>query len=222
MANILVVEDDDLIAELIVRSLSNDGHDIKVSGDGDAGYRLARNGNFDLFILDIMLPNKSGLDICKELRNNDISTPILFLSARDSESSIVQGLDIGADDYLTKPFGYKELVARVSTLLRRKPITDLPELIVGNIELSPQSYTARVSGKEVGLRKKEFELLKYLIQRKNSVVAKEELMRVVWGVDISNSSNRLEACMKNLRKALGDEGRKSIQTVRNIGYKVVD
>jgi len=221
MANVLVAEDDDLIAELVNRSLSGDNHKVDIYSDGEKGFQAALAGNYELAVLDIMLPNKSGLEICRDLRSKDKSIAILFLTARHSEEARVQGLEMGADDYLVKPFSYKELNARVNALLRRPRQSRVPVLEVGRLKLDRNSNCAYYKNSELTLRKKEFQLLEQLMLRPGEIITKSELLKSVWGVAPKNSSNRLEACMKNLRKALAEFGIDTkITTVRNMGYRL--
>jgi len=221
---ILIVEDDDLIAELVVRVLSRQDYSVDVASDGTVGYRMACDNSYDLLILDIMLPNKNGLEICRDIRSKNDKTPILFLSARNSETSKVQGLDMGADDYLVKPFGYKELIARTNALLRRPLQSYSSSLKIGDLELNSNGSSVTYNGHDLMLRKKEFELLQYLMQRPDKIISKKELLNNIWGVSPDTSSNRLEACMKNLRKAFDgiacNESNFEIQTVRNMGYRI--
>lgn len=221
MAKVLVVEDDDLIGELINKSLTRSDYEVTLLSDGQKGFEAAVSDVFDVLVLDIVLPNMTGLEICKALRDNEISTPVIFISSLNTEDEKVAGLEAGADDYLTKPFGYKELNARVKALTRRPAMTKSKELKVGDIILNATTKIVTKNEKEVDLRKKEYDLLKYLMQHAGQIVTKREILRDIWDISPENSSNRLEACMKNLRKALKDEGEHSnIITIRNMGYKI--
>lgn len=217
--NILIVEDDELTAEFVKKVFSSNGHSVSVSSDGISGLKKAKQSRYDAIILDISLPGVSGLDICSELRSEGVTTPILILSSYSDEDTRVEGLDRGADDYLCKPFGYKELLARVRTITRRPSRVLQSSLKVGEIELNQNSRTVCISGKSIPLRPKEFDLLLHLMQNPDIALPKHELLRRVWHVHTTSASNRLEVYIRHLRSKLGVHA-KHIQTVRGIGYKI--
>lgn len=224
MVKILVVEDDDLITEFLKRSLQIDNHKVDFASDGLDGYNMALKNRYGVIILDVMLPMKNGLDVCRDLRENSINTPIIFLSARNSESARVQGLDAGADDYLVKPFSYKELNARIRAVNRRPSPNLQSKITVGNLVLDSNRHEVHSSGELINLRPKEFELLEYMMRRPRQLIPKQELLKEVWGVVPTNASNRLEVCMRNLRQKIDIVNLNNdsyIQTIRNKGYRFI-
>jgi len=220
---ILVVEDNKKLAESLKQGLSQEGYAVDVIDEGPAAERriLINRDEYDLVILDRMLPGKDGVSICKFWRENDIIVPVLMLTALDTTDDKVDGLDAGADDYLAKPFAFKELLARIHALLRR-PKQSFPDVInLGDISINTTSRVVTYKGKPVSLTLKEFMVLEYLIRNVGKVVTRDELYSHAWDFADSSFSNTVDVHIKNLRKKIYDNG-KLIQTVRGVGYKMGD
>ena len=216
---ILVVEDDRKVASFLKKGLQEESYTVDVAYDGEDGLALAMANQYDLIILDIMLPEKDGIQVLRELRTSSISTPILMLTARDSVEDKVQGLDWGADDYLTKPFAFAELLARVRAILRRgKP--DLPvQLTAADLILDPVTRKVQRSGKEIELTSKEYALLEYFLKNKGQVLTRSLISEHVWGYQFDTGTNIVSVYVNYLRSKI-DSGfdRKLIHTVRGVGY----
>lgn len=221
---ILLVEDDQKLRKIISSFLEKEQYVVESAANLQAANdKLAQAEQFDLLILDLILPDGSGIDLCRQLRANKLHTPILMLSTRSATVDKISGLDAGADDYMPKPFSPKELSARIRALLRR-PHQALGEVIeCGDIKMNMLSRTVKTNDREVRLMPKEYSLLEYLIRHKNQAVRKEELLRNVWGVYSNSSSNRLEVYIRYLREKLhGVAQQASIKTVRGTGYMIAD
>lgn len=216
---ILVVEDERRIASFIQRGLSEQGHAVDVAYDGEEGLYLAEIHEYDLLLLDILLPKRSGFEVCEELRRRDNSTPILMLTARGALSDKVRGLDSGADDYLVKPFAFEELLARIRALSRR-PRNILPDVLrVGDLEISRSRQTARRAGMEISLTAKEFSLLEYLMQHPNQIVTRTAISEHVWDQHFDSMTNIIDVYVKRLRDKLDRGfGAKLLHTRRGRGY----
>ena len=209
------------MAELLRKGLTEEGHTATSALDGAAGLELARNYEFDVIILDIMLPRLSGYDLVKRLRTEKVRTPVLVLTARDSVPDIVRGLDLGADDYMTKPFSFHELVARLRAVKRRVVAADDMRLRVGDLEVDPASREVRRAEQRISLTRTEYNLLERLIYRPGQVVSRRALIESVWGFDREIEENTLDAFMHLLRTKVDRAGRpKLIHTVRGIGYMI--
>ncbi len=227
-ARILVVEDEAGLADSVRYALESEGFDVTVADSGLSGLEAARTSGPDLVILDLMLPKMSGLDVCRQIRSfSDV--PIIMLTAKDSEADKVTGLELGADDYMTKPFSMRELIARVRAHLRRSArsgvLAETNEVLRGgSIELDIDAHEARVNGEEVKLRPKEFELLESLMRRKNRLAARHMLIDEVWGPSYFGDTKTLDVHIKRLRQKLEEDSSepKHIVTVRGLGYKFVD
>ncbi|MGB7859847.1 MAG: response regulator transcription factor [Acidimicrobiia bacterium] len=225
---ILVIEDEPGLADSVKYSLESEGFDVLVADSGISGLESAQTHDPDLILLDLMLPQMSGLDVCRQIRLfSDV--PIVMLTAKDSEADKVAGLELGADDYVTKPFSMRELVARVRAHLRRVAKSGLLSesnevLRGGNIELDIDAHIARVKGEEVELRPKEFELLESLMRRKNRLAARHTLIDEVWGPSYFGDTKTLDVHVKRLRQKLESDSSnpEHIVTVRGLGYKFVD
>jgi two-component system, OmpR family, response regulator len=220
---VLVVEDEHKIANSIKRGLEQELFAVDVSYDGNDGLGLALNEEYDLIILDLMLPGINGINICKELRKNNNHTPVLILTAKGQISEKVEGLNSGADDYLTKPFAFEELLARVRALSRRPKENIGTVLKIGNLTLDTVNFEVKRDGKLVNLSNKEYSLLEYLMRNPNKILTKEQIINHVWDYDADILPNTVEVYIGYLRNKI-DKGFKDgdllIQTVRGFGYKM--
>jgi DNA-binding response OmpR family regulator len=229
MSTVLAIEDDPAILRGLSDNLRFEGYDVVTASDGETGYRLQRERKPDLILLDLMLPRMSGLELCRKLRGEGIQTPILMLTARSEEPDRVLGLDLGADDYVTKPFSVLELMARVRALLRRsQPGPDgapaLPDdLRFGAAEIDFRSYEARLGGKPVEMTRKEFAVLRFLASRVGQVVTRDDLLNEVWGYESYPSSRTVDNHVAGLRAKLELDASQPehIKTVHGVGYKFV-
>jgi two-component system response regulator MprA len=216
---ILVVEDERRMAELLRQGLAEDGHVVTVALDGRDGLAFAEAGGFDLLILDVMLPGRSGLEIARRLRAHRDRTPILMLTARDAASDIVQGLDIGADDYLTKPFSFEVLLARVRAAGRRGPIAQPVVLESAGLALHLGTREVRRGARKIELTRTEYAILELLMRNAGRVVTRESLIESVWGGDSEIESNTLDAFVRLLRGKIEAAGESRVlRTVRGVGY----
>jgi two-component system OmpR family response regulator len=221
MKRILIVEDEERLARLISRVLREEGYAVETTGDGRTGLSRALSEDFDLLILDWMLPDRSGLQIVRGLRAAEIGVPVLMLTARDQIEDRVEGLDAGADDYLPKPFAFPELLARVRALARRPWVekSAIPALSAGDVTLDPVRHEVRRGGERVELTAKEFALLATLLQRPGQVFTRSVLLDTVWGGSPEVYANVVDLYVSYLRKKLDPDGEPSrIRTVRGVGY----
>ncbi len=219
---VLLVEDETRLAASIARGLAAEGIDTDVAHDGNDGLWRAREGNYDAIILDIMLPGMNGYEVCRTLRAEEIWTPILMLTAKEGEYDEVDAFELGADDYLRKPFSHAVLVARLQSLARRIAPARAAELQVGDLVLDPGSLTCLRGNETIELSKREFSLLEALMRRSPDVVPKPELIDVVWGMDFEGDPNIIEVYMGYLRKKVDRPfGTTSLRTVRGAGYQMV-
>lgn len=214
---ILIVEDEHRIAEALKKGLTQESYAVDLAYDGNDGYDLATTESYDLIVLDLMLPGMDGVTICRKLRAENIHTPILILTAKSSVSDRVAGLDNGADDYLTKPFAFEELLARVRALLRRPSAAISNELSSGQVKMDTKSKLVTKDGAEIRLSAKEYALLEYLLRHPNQTVTKEQIISHVWDYDADVLPNTVEAYIKRVRAKLGDE---IIETIRGFGYRI--
>ena len=229
MARILVVEDNDELAAALRFNLELEGHDVVVAGDGPAGLGAARAGAPELVILDLMLPGLDGFRVLKAMRDDGLEMPVLILTARGEEADKVRGLRVGADDYVTKPFGLMELLARVEALLRRRArggaAAGAPRetLRFADMEIDAAARVVRRAGREVSLSPKEFDLLLALVRRQGAVASRIDLLREVWDYDASVLSRTVDAHVKELRRKLEDDpaNPRHIVTVWKLGYRAV-
>jgi DNA-binding response OmpR family regulator len=220
--HILIVEDEQRLARLIARVLGEERHVVDIANDGDTGLDLAVRGTYDLLILDLMLPGRSGLDICKQVRAQKLQSAVLMLTARGAIEDRVAGLRIGADDYLVKPFAMEELVARVDALLRRgRAITDTQRLQVGDLTLDLLRREAQREGRIIELTAKEFALLEYLMRHPGQVLTRTQIIDHVWRYDSDALSNVVDIYIHYLRDKI-DRGssRAMIKTMRGVGYRI--
>lgn len=220
---ILVVEDEHRIANAIKKGLEQERYTVDVVYDGNEAFDLATTEEYDVIILDVLLPGLDGFNICKALRKENIHTPILMLTAKDQIEEKIQGLDAGADDYMTKPFSFEELLARVRALLRRPLQMSEEVLVVDDLTLDAKKYQVKRSEKEIFLSNREFSLLYFLMRSPNQVQTKEKIIAHVWDYDSNILPNTVEVTIKNLRKKIDQpfpEKADLIKTVRGYGYKL--
>lgn len=218
---LLVVEDDVKLARLIQRGLSEEGHAVDVVHDGDRALIRAGSTDYDAIVLDVMLPGSDGFDVCRALRRDEIWSPVLMLTARDALDDRVCGLDAGADDYLTKPFSFAELAARVRALTRRAPPARPTILEVDDLRLEPATMTVWRGDAEIPVTAKEFAVLEALMRRPGEVVSAFALLEHAWDQEYENRSNIVAVYVRNLREKIDRPfGRDSIETVRGAGYRL--
>jgi two-component system copper resistance phosphate regulon response regulator CusR len=216
---ILVIEDEKKTAAFLAKGLREAGFDVDVAPDGETGLEQARATKFDLLIVDIMLPHKDGWDVVTELRRDGVRTPILFLTARDSIRDRVKGLELGADDYLVKPFAFSELLARVRSVLRRAPQQQPEHLRIEDLELDTERHKATRSGVPLNLTPKEFLLLAHLVRSGGAVVSRDEIAEHVWDVGFTTDTNVVDVVVRRLRSKVDDPFKtKLIHTIRGVGY----
>jgi heavy metal response regulator len=216
---ILVVEDEKKVAEFISHGLAEEGYAVDVSYDGDQGYFLAATNEYDAILLDIMLPKMDGIKLCEMLRTEDIHTPILMLTAKDAIKDKVKGLDAGADDYLTKPFAFEELLARIRALLRKKSLHQGTRFQVDDLVLDTVTHRVTRADKEILLSVKEYALLEFLMRNAGSVVTRAMIAEHVWDINFETFTNVIDVYISYLRNKI-DKGQKTklIHTVRGRGY----
>ena len=219
---ILLVEDDIKIATVVKRGLDAEGFTVDVAFDGVDGLWLATEGSYDLILLDIMLPHRNGFEICADLRSRGNWTPIIMLTAKDGDLDEAEALDAGADDYLTKPFSFPVLVARVRSMLRRIEGRAAPvPAVAGDLCIDPIGRRVRRGDSEVTLTARQFDVLEFLIRRAGQVVTKQEILNGVWQYDFEGDINIVEVYIRRLRAAIDEPfGRKSIETIRGAGYRL--
>ena len=225
MTTVLAVEDDPAILRGLADNLRFEGYEVITASDGETGYQLQREKQPDLIVLDLMLPRMSGLEFCRKLRGEKIQTPMLMLTARSEEPDRILGLDLGADDYVTKPFSVRELMARVRALLRRsQPRVELPDdLRFDTIEIDFRCYEARREGRQFEMTRKEFAILRYLASRTGEVVSRDDLLNEVWGYDSYPTSRTVDNHVAGLRAKLERDSSQPehIKTVHGVGYKFI-
>ena len=237
MKKVLLVDDEPSIVTLLAFSLEKDGYEVTTATDGAEGYRLAISNPFDFIILDLMLPSMDGMDICKRLRQEKFDTPIMILTAKDDELEKIIGLELGADDYMTKPFSPREVLARMKAILRRtnkavpaepvataqpEPTEDETEKIeVGEITIFPQLYEVHVAGELIEVTPKEFELLLYMAKRANRILSREQLLNAIWNFDYAGETRIVDVHISHLREKIEKDTKNPqyIRTVRGFGYK---
>ena len=237
MKKVLLVDDEPSIVTLLAFNLEKDGYEVTTATDGAEGYRLAISNPFDFIILDLMLPSMDGMDICKRLRQEKFDTPIMILTAKDDELEKIIGLELGADDYMTKPFSPREVLARMKAILRRtnkavpaepvataqpEPTEDETEKIeVGEITIFPQLYEVHVAGELIEVTPKEFELLLYMAKRSNRILSREQLLNAIWNFDYAGETRIVDVHISHLREKIEKDTKNPqyIRTVRGFGYK---
>ena len=224
---ILIIEDEPGILVSLKDEFESQGYVVYAAEDGEEGLELARGEKPDLIILDIMLPVLDGYEVCKRLRMEGDNTPIIMLTVKDKEVDKVLGLELGADDYVTKPFSFRELTARVKAVFRRteERLKDLTRFGFGNVELDFEKYEAKKGGQKLDLTTLEFHMLKFFIQNKGKVLSRDNFLDRIWGEDnVSVSFRTVDSHVANIRKKIEDEpaSPKHILSIRSIGYKFVD
>jgi DNA-binding response OmpR family regulator len=218
---LLLVEDDAKIAAAVQRGLEAEGFTVEVAADGTDGLWMATEGAYDLILLDIMLPGRNGFQICADLRAADDWTPILMLTAKDGDLDEAEALDTGADDFLSKPFSFPVLVARVRALLRRGAVRDPAPAEVGDLRVEPAGRRVHRGEVEVTLTAREFDVLHFLVRRRDQVVSKAEILDGVWEHDFDGDPNIVEVYIRRIRRKVDEPfGRRSIETVRGAGYRI--
>jgi two component transcriptional regulator, winged helix family len=222
MKKILLVEDESKIANAVARGLKYEGFEVSIASDGEEALILGKDEEFDCIVLDRMLPLKEGVEVCKELRESNIKTPIIMLTAKSGVNDKIEGLDAGADDYLAKPFSLDELLARIRALLRRPNVILNEEIKVGDLVLNTTTFEAKRNGKTIILSKKEYDLLEYLMRNANKTISKEKIINHVWDFDSDILPNTVEVYMGYLRNKIDKpfKDKKMLQTVRGFGYKI--
>ncbi|MBS4191574.1 response regulator transcription factor [Bacillus sp. FJAT-49705] len=228
---ILVVDDEQSILTLLEYNLKQAGYEVITAMDGEEGKNLAIQENPELIVLDLMLPRMDGIEVCKELRQNRVMTPILMLTAKDDEFDKVLGLELGADDYMTKPFSPREVIARVKAILRRtQALTETMEKIeeeldyiqISGLKIFPDQYEAYFEEKLIELTPKEFELLLYLAKNKGRVLTRDQLLSAVWNYDFAGDTRIVDVHISHLREKIEQDTKKPIyiKTIRGLGYKL--
>jgi DNA-binding response OmpR family regulator len=218
---ILVAEDEHKLAAVVRRGLEEHGYAVDVAYDGDDALAMAEIEPYDLIVLDIMLPGIDGLTVCRRLRSERRNVPVLMLTARDTVDDRVAGLDAGADDYLVKPFAFRELLARVRALLRRDGLSRDPILRVGDLEVDTVSHEVRRDGRQIELTSKEYAMLEYFMRNPNRVLTRTQIAEHVWDYDFMSMSNVIDVYVRYLRRKLGDDQEPRLfRTVRGTGYQL--
>ncbi|MFP7299529.1 response regulator transcription factor [Neobacillus niacini] len=228
---VLVVDDEQSIVTLLQYNLEQAGYEVITAMDGLTGKQLAESMAPDIIVLDLMLPNMDGIEVCKELRQQKIMTPILMLTAKDDEFDKILGLELGADDYMIKPFSPREVVARVKAILRRAQMqpnsfeveqSDGSTIIIGNLQIFPDKYEAYFNNQQLELTLKEYELLHYLAQNKNRVLTRDQLLSAVWNYEFAGDTRIVDVHISHLREKIEQDTKKPvyIKTVRGLGYKL--
>ncbi|MFA6141900.1 MAG: response regulator transcription factor [Candidatus Omnitrophota bacterium] len=216
---ILVIEDEKKIADFIKRGLKEEGYAVDTAYDGEQGQFLAKTNSYDLILLDLMLPKIDGITLCKNLKKEEIHVPIIMLTAKDTVEDKVAGLDAGADDYITKPFVFEELLARVRAILRKKGSKEATKIEIGDILLDLVSHRVTRAGKELILTAKEYALLEYLMRNAGTVVTRTMISEHVWDIDFDTFTNVIDVYINYLRKKVdAGHSKKLIHTIRGRGY----
>lgn len=226
MKRVLIVDDEESIVTLLKYNVEQAGFEVDTAFDGQLAFEKATATAYDLIVLDLMLPELDGLDLCKQLRQKHIETPILMLTAKDDEFDKVLGLELGADDYLTKPFSPKEVVARIRAILRRvnkeEAHDDLKQIKLADLRIFPEQYEAEIEGKLLAFTRKEFELLLYLAKNKGRVLSRDQLLSAVWNYDFVGDTRIVDVHVSHLREKIEPDTKHPsyIKTIRGLGYKM--
>ncbi|MCP2035159.1 two-component system alkaline phosphatase synthesis response regulator PhoP [Planomicrobium sp. HSC-17F08] len=227
LKKILIIEDEHSIATLLSYNLVQAGYETIIANDGKEGYEKALTEKPSLVLLDLMLPSMDGVEVCKSLRQQKVQTPIIMLTAKDDEFDKVLGLELGADDYMTKPFSPREVVARVKAVLRRTDQTSIAQadssapLTFGNLKVFPEQFEVYLGEEQIEFTPKEFELLVYLMENKNRVLTRDQLLSAVWKYDFAGDTRIVDVHISHLRDKIEENSRKPlyIKTIRGLGYK---
>ena len=229
MTKILIVEDEPQMVTGLKDNFEIEGFQVDVAGDGEKGLKKILDGNYDLIILDVMLPNLSGFEVCKTVRKKGDNTPIILLTARGEEIDKVLGLELGADDYITKPFSIRELIARIKAVLRRRDEPALAggkgkSITIGKLEVNFSAYNAFDNIGQVEMSHKEFEILNFLWSKRNTTVSRDEILRIIWGFEESPTTRTVDNFIVKLRQKIEVNPNKpqTILTVHGIGYKLIN
>lgn len=218
---ILIVDDDKRLCDTVKRGLEEDSYSVECVHDGDEGECYAESSSYDLIILDIMIPRRSGLEICRNIRARGIQTPVLMLTAKDAVEDRVRGLDTGADDYLVKPFAFTELLARVRALLRREGLSRSPEIRAGDLAMNTVTREVKWKNRPVDLTTKEYAILEYFMRNPGAVITRTMLEEKAWGDDLDSFSNLVDVYILRIRQKIDlQQGKNIIQTVRGAGYRL--
>lgn len=230
MKKVLIIEDEQSILKLLSYNLEQEGYIVEYAMDGQEGLNMALENVYDIILLDLMLPNKNGMDICREIRQEKIEVPIIMLTAKDTEIDKILGLEIGADDYITKPFSPREVIARMKAIFRRYKQAESStnsrnneEMIaVGDIEIYPEKYEVFIRGELIDLTPKEFELLLYLARRTGRILSREQLLNAIWNYDFAGETRIVDVHISHLREKIEENTKKPeyIITARGFGYKL--
>ena len=226
MNKILIAEDELNMRKGLKDNLEFEGYQVDCASDGEEAIEFLKNNNYNLIILDVMMPKISGFDVCKGARKMGIETPVIFLTAKGEEIDKVLGLELGADDYVTKPFSLRELLARIKAILRRSENKISPTGMfekIGSLNVNFTAYTANSNGKEISLSHKEFEILNYLWKKRNAVVSRDDLLNEVWGYEESPTTRTVDNFILKLRQKIEKDSNnpKIILTVHGVGYKLI-
>lgn len=231
MKKVLIVEDEQSILKLLQYNLEKEGYEVSGAMDGKEGYEMALSTSFDIILLDLMLPGMDGMDVCRELRREKVDAPIIMLTAKDSEIDKIVGLELGADDYMTKPFSPREVTARMKAIFRRmernsvskEDSNELTEdIIIGDIVISPDQYEVTVRGEKQEVTPKEFELLLCLARHKGRILNREQLLQAVWDFDFTGETRIVDMHISHLREKIEEDPKKPVylKTARGFGYKL--
>lgn len=223
--NLLLVEDDPGIAGMISKGLGEEGYTVSVAPDGNIGLEMALDNDYDLLILDIMLPGINGLELCKTIRKARIDAPVIMLTALGTTDNVIKGLDTGADDYVVKPFKFAELLARVKALIRRRSgaYTENNKLVIADLVLDPEAKTTSRGGQDINLTSTEYRMLEYFMKNQRKVVSRIDLLENVWGIDFNMATNVVDVYVNYLRKKIDkDFEPKLLHTVIGMGYILKD
>jgi len=222
---ILIVEDDPRIADFLQHGLRTEGHFCVVADDGESGLSLAREGDFDLLLLDLMLPRMHGHEICQQLRMSKVNIPVIILTAMDSLDDVIAGLRMGADDYITKPFSYEELLARIETVMRRSvAVASQDQLLkTGRLAFDRKSLRFTVAGEDIKMTAKELAIIELLMSKPGTLFSRERILCNVWGLNMDPLTNVVDVYIGKLRKKIDHDAENSmIETVRGLGYRLID
>ncbi len=226
MAHLLVVDDEEKIVSVLKDNLEFEGYQVSTAKDGSEALQKLKDNVYDLILLDVMMPYVSGFDVCKEIRSNGSATPVVMLTAKGEEIDKVLGLELGADDYITKPFSLRELLARIKAILRRSQsvVSSNNELKIGKLNIAFLSYDAFENGKQIAMTHREFDVLKYLWQHKNSTVSREDLLTEIWQMDDGITARTVDNFILHLRQKIeyNPAHPRHILTVHGVGYKYID